>query len=290
MAGYSFHSRIKDFAASGKGANQKVAAFFLNHIQDAAFMTVEEIAKQAGVSPGTVSRAAKAMGFTGFPDIQNQIRQVIRINISPQTRMEKAGRGGFNPAASLQLDIENLRILSQAVPADTIREAASLLAKAPAVHVMGTRSSYSAAHFLAFNLGQIRENVVLVEAKTGQLLDEIRRLRKGDLFVSIALPRYSRDTIIMTEEAQKAGCRILAVTDSAFSPIATLAELSLLVACESLSFFNSYVAAFALANTLISQVAVDLKAKGARSLEQLNQLHERYQTFYETSVDVDERG
>ncbi len=280
MAEYSFHNKIKDFSLTAKGANQKVAVFLVDHLQDAAFMTVEEVAQRTGVSPGTVSRAAKAMGFAGFPDIQEQIRQIVRSSIAPVARMEKIDRDRFDVRASLQFDIENLQSLSTHLSSESVQKAVSLLSKTETIRVMATRSSYSVAYFLALALSQIRENVFLMDVKTGQLFDESRRLRAGDLFVAVALPRYSQDTIFMTEEARKAGCHILAVTDSLFSPLSALADITLPVPYESLSFFNSYVASFALANILIAQTAVCLKKKSTESLEQLNRLHEEHAVFY----------
>lgn len=283
---YAFHTQIKAFAQAAKGAKKQVALFLLEHAQDAAFMTVGDVAQRAGVSPGTVSKVAQAMGFEGFPDIQERIRQVIRSNIAPAARMEMAGVDEFDWEHSMQVDMENLRNLFSRNPVESLQNAAQLMAEVGTVHVMGTRSSYSLAHFLAFNLGQIRDRVYLVEPKTGQMADAIKTLRPGDLFVAVALPRYQRDTVLMTRQAHEEGCRVLSVTDSFFSPLAKVSEITLIAPCESLSFFNSYVAAFGLASGLITQAALYLKEQSADALKKSNLLHERYRTFFnETEPD-----
>lgn len=283
---YAFHSQIKAFAQAAKGAKKQVALFLLEHAQDAAFMTVGDVARRAGVSPGTVSKVAQAMGFEGFPDIQERIRQVIRSNIAPAARMEMAGVEEFDWERSIQVDMENLRNLFSRNPVESLQNAAQLMAEVDTVHVMGTRSSYSLAHFLAFNLGQIRDRVYLVEPKTGQMADAIKTLHPGDLFVAVALPRYQRDTVLMTGQARAEGCRVLSVTDSFFSPLAKVSEITLIAPCESLSFFNSYVAAFGLASGLITQAALYLKEQSADALKKSNLLHERYRTFFnETESD-----
>ena len=277
---YSFYDRIKAFAQDAKGSKRRVAQFLLEHTQDAAFMTVGDMAGRIGVSPGTVSRVAQAMGFRGFPDIQERIRQVILSNIAPAARMEMANVGALDWGKSMKLEMENLRNTLSRNPVKNLDSAVAFLAEAPVVHVMGTRSSYALAHFLAFNLGQVRDHVCQVEPKPGQFAEAVRLFRAEDLFIAVGLPRYQRDTVLLTEAARERGCRVLAVTDSIFSPLAKLSDLALLTPCDSLSFFNSYVAAFALVDGLLTHVALRLKETSAGALEAANRLHEQYHTFF----------
>ena len=278
---YQFHKQIKDFAHTSKGAKRKLALYLLENTHEAAFMNVGEVAARVGISPGTVSRVAQAMGFSGFPDIQERIRAVIRSNIAPAARMEKANVTEFDWNRSVELDLENLQNLLRRNSLELLREAAVLMIKASAVHVMGTRSSYSLAYFLAFNLGQIRDNTRLVEVLPGQFVDAVRALKPGTLFIAVGLPRYQRETVLLAQKAKKIGGKVLSITDSIFSPLATVSDICLLVPCETLSFFNSYVAAFGLVNGLITQAALFQKGKSAKFLEESNILHERYDTFFD---------
>ena len=282
---YPFYNQIKAFAQNARGSKLKVAQFLLEHTQDAAFMTVGDVAARIDVSPGTVSRVAQAMGFQGFPDIQERIRQVILSTIAPAARMEMAKIDSFDWNQSLKLDMENLRSTLVRNPIENLNNAAGFLENSPAVHVMGTRSSLSLAYFLAFNLGQIRDGVWLVEPKLGQFTEAIRTFRKGNLFVAVGLPRYQRDTVVLTEEARKRGCQIIAITDSVFSPLAKLSDLALLASCSSLSYFNSYVAAFGIVNGLLTQVALRFKSKSSGILEASNQLHGQFNTFFDDQED-----
>lgn len=277
---YQFHEQIKIFAHASKGAKRQVALFLLENMQDAAFMNVGEIAARAGVSPGTVSRVAQAMGFSGFPDIQERIREVIRNNIAPAARMERANVTEFDWNRSLDMDMENLRNVLQRNTLESLRSAADLMVKASAVHVMGTRSSYSLAYFLAFNFGQIHENTHLVNLSPGHFVEMVRMLKPGEVFIAIGLPRYQRETVTMARRAKEIGCTVLAITDSLFSPLATVSDIALLVPCDTLSFFNSYVAGFGLVNGLITQAALNQKAESAKRLKESNTLHERYATFF----------
>lgn len=79
----------------------------------------------------------------------------------------------------------------------------------------------------------------------------------------------------VTEAAQKAGSKILAITDSMVAPIALRADSVLIFSTEPPSFFPSVAAAVALVEVLIEQLVVK-DGKQAISAIQLaeTQLHQ----------------
>lgn len=66
---------------------------------------------------------------------------------------------------------------------------------------------------------------------------------------------YSREALQVAQAARAAGCRILALTDSAASPLALLADETLLFTIASPSFFPSVAAGLALAEALVELLA-----------------------------------
>ena len=71
----NFFEHIQEFAQTSTGTQKRVCQVVLEHAQDVAFMTVDDMAAKAGVSAASVSRTAQAMGFKGYPEMQEQIRQ-----------------------------------------------------------------------------------------------------------------------------------------------------------------------------------------------------------------------
>ena len=61
----------------------------------------------------------------------------------------------------------------------------------------------------------------------------------------------------MIEAARAAGARIVAITDSHASPLALAADVALLFAADSPSFFPSLTAAMALVEALLALVVAD---------------------------------
>ena len=67
-------SRFDDFSRSQKD----VAQYIVDHLDEAAFQTAEELAKRANTSSSTVVRFSQALGFEGFPELQQAARDEYR--------------------------------------------------------------------------------------------------------------------------------------------------------------------------------------------------------------------
>ena len=70
--------------------HQRIGAFLKRHHLKAAFLTVAEVAKEAGVSPATVVRFSAALGYKGFSELQKELQE-LAVNASGT----KGGRTEF---------------------------------------------------------------------------------------------------------------------------------------------------------------------------------------------------
>src|ERR1700750_3426187 len=67
-------ARFDDFSRSQKD----VAQYIVDHLDEAAFQTAEELARRANTSSSTVVRFSQALGFEGFPELQAAARGEYR--------------------------------------------------------------------------------------------------------------------------------------------------------------------------------------------------------------------
>lgn len=270
-----FYSKIREFTHSAKGARKKVVAVLLQQPEEAAFMTIEGLAAVSGVSAGMVSRTVREMGFDGFADMQRQIRHVVRKNISPTVRLRHAQeKASFRDM--IRWEMRNLAAVLKLNSEDSLQQAAKMLAEAPNVHILGLRSSFAPAYTLAFYLQQVRQGVMLMDLFAGNLSEQAKRFRQGDLVVIFSFPRYVRESLLMAQESKNSGCSLLTMTDSFSSPLTMQADLALLAPYESMSFFNTPICMYGIVNTLIAETAQRLGAKGAAELERLTTIQNRW--------------
>jgi DNA-binding MurR/RpiR family transcriptional regulator len=96
---------------------------------------------------------------------------------------------------------------------------------------------------------------VLLQDAYGTLLEAVAGLDRSDTLVAIGLAPYSRQTVDAVRRAQAQGIAIVALTDSELSPLARGGAERLLFEPASSSFFHSLVAAHALVERLMHEVA-----------------------------------
>src|SRR5215210_4443899 len=80
--------RFEAFSRSQKDVGQ----YIVDHLEEAAFHTAEELARRANTSSSTVVRFAQAVGFDGFPELQSAARGGYR--------RAREGEGGPEVAAA----------------------------------------------------------------------------------------------------------------------------------------------------------------------------------------------
>src|SRR5688500_1399072 len=67
-------ARFDEFSRSQKD----VAQYIVDHLDEVAFQTAEELARRANTSSSTVVRFSQALGFEGFPELQHSAREEYR--------------------------------------------------------------------------------------------------------------------------------------------------------------------------------------------------------------------
>src|SRR5512134_4055517 len=75
-------ARLDEFSRSQKD----VAQYIVDHLDEVAFQTAEELARRANTSSSTVVRFSQALGFEGYPELQHSAREEYRRRVEAQAR------------------------------------------------------------------------------------------------------------------------------------------------------------------------------------------------------------
>src|SRR6476659_10155501 len=70
--------RFEEFSRSQKD----VARYIVDHLEEAAFQTAEELARRADTSSSTVVRFSQALGFDGYPELQQAAIEEYRAAVA----------------------------------------------------------------------------------------------------------------------------------------------------------------------------------------------------------------
>ncbi len=264
-----------------------IANYILESYDKAAFMTACKLGKTEKVSESTVVRFAAELGYDGYPSMQKALQEMIRNKLTSVQRIEVSKhRIGDQDVMSMvmQSDIEKIRITLEDTDRESFNRAVEAIASAKRIYILGVRSASALANFMSFYFSYIFDNVVNVDtAAIGEVFEQVMRIDPEDVFIGLSFPRYSRRTVKAMQFAKNQGATAIAITDSATSPLAGIADVSLLAKSDMASFVDSLVAPLSLINALIVAVSRKNGDQLEATFNKLEQIWEEYEVYERTN-------
>ena len=243
----------------------------LDDPQLAAIHNISSLAQRLALSPASLTRLAKALGFNGFPQFQQLFRQRLAKPghfYSEQANRLLQGEAGQGTLAKLaEQGWRNICQSLEQLDPDALNQAVHWLTASPRVRVLGYRQSSALAASMSYGLGMIRSNVEQLGSSGQGLSIGLSQLNRQDCLVVIASQPYSRETLKAAQYAQQQGWRLLAITDSHQSPLHRMSRYSLLAPTASPYYSNSFIAMQFLVEGVLSLCAQRLGAKAVHNLE-----------------------
>ena len=263
--------------------HKKLVAYITENYDKAAFMTASKLGEKVGVSESTVVRFATEMGFKGYPELQKELQQMIKSKLTAVQRMEVSSTLiGEQDAIKKVLngDIELIRNTLEHISTEEFTKAVETINNARKIYILGVRSSAALASFLYFYLNPVFENVVLIDTSSGsEMFEQMFRISEEDVCVAISFPRYSKQTINALRFINDRGTKIIAITDSADSPIAEYADNILVAKSDMVSVVDSLVAPLSLINALIVAVTFSRRDEVYNNFNKLESIWDEYQVY-----------
>lgn len=271
------YDRLLNSKAESLTPSQKrLLNYILANDEEAVFLTIQELSERVDVSVATVVRLAKALGYEGFPEFQQELRLLFRDKLTTVSRLQKAAQGRINEenvlVKVLQQDIANITETMNQVSSDDFRKFVDAINLADRVAIIGLRSANSLAIFMGVALEFLQRDVWIVRPGIGDMWDRLFRLRTGDVVVGISFSRYTRETVQVLEYAKSRHIRTLAITDSLLSPLAQHADVVLTARCKMDSFVESFTAPLSLINAIVTAVGLCSKDPSLKALRRLEEL------------------
>jgi len=249
---------IREQFAGLSPALSDVAKFVLDRPNDVVTVSMRTVAQRSATKPPTLVRFAQHFGFTGWPELKAALAS--DMGLGPEQYGERAktlvGRVKDQTLVSEMFNLHRLNLEStERQNEGSLQRVCSVLEKAQAVHVAGFRACFPVAFSLTYVYRLFRNAIHLVDGQGGSLEMQLRAIAKADALVVISFTPYSREAVASAQAAKKAGCAIIAITDSTASPISLLADETILFAIHSPSFFPSVTSAMAVTEGLVEMLA-----------------------------------
>ena len=154
-------------------AQKKIIDYILENTEEAAYLSSAKLGQLLDVSNATVVRLSQALGFDGYPAMQQCIREELKSQLNSVQRLQKSTASvtsvGDVLESVLQSDWASLDIVNRAIPPDLFEKVVHIIHNQREISVLGLRSSHSLAHFFATNISFIGKKTFLIKPDTGCL-------------------------------------------------------------------------------------------------------------------------
>ena len=250
----AFEERLLEVSGSLPKRLRQCADYVAANQDRIAVTTVAEIAEGAGVQPSAFMRFCQIMGFSGFSEMQRLFRDSF-VGGWPDysTRLDRLReKAEGSPSALLAEFVEagrlSLENLLKTVDPQALDKAVATLSSAHMIHIVGLRRSFPVASYMAYAFEKMGVPAML-HSVVGRL-ENHHAIRDGDALLAITFSPYSAETIDLVEQVSGRGIPVVAVTDTAVSPLRRFDAIALSVSEVDFGAFRSLSATLCLAITL----------------------------------------
>lgn len=260
-------SRFDEFSRSQKD----VAQYIVDHLDEVAFQTAEELARRANTSSSTVVRFSQALGFHGFPDLQDAARDEYRRRVEARGVATTSGEPeplfGLDQSpgeASIAADHLAVEETARRVSRSVLDAAVEEIGKADRVIIVAAdQVAYFGTYFrhLLMLLG-IPTDIVASHAQEGRA--RLARLDENAVLIGITAGRAHPLVVRSLQLARHRRATTIAITDATLSEAAKLAQHALFYSSNSPSFVRSHVALLSLLQAMAQGIYANDGARADR--------------------------
>ena len=235
-------SRFDEFSRSQKD----VAQYVVDHLEEVAFHTAEELARRANTSSSTVVRFSQALGFEGFPELQEAAREEYRHgHRSPPQGLETSAplfsldMNAFE--AAVAADHVNVEDTARRVSRSEVEAVIELVATSERVLIAGTDQMAFFASYLRHLLMLLDIRAEIAASPSQEALSRLGRIDGGTLVIGLSAGRPHPLVVRAMKIARHRKAATLAIVDATLSDVSKLAERTLYYSSNSPAFVRSHV-------------------------------------------------
>ncbi len=236
---------------------RKLAGALLENYPAAGLASITQVAERAGVSGPTVARMVQKIGFKGFPQFHEALREELEAQLSGPVQKRNNWASEAPDSHLLNRFTESvMQNLSQTMShLDTKRfeRAVELLASQDRhLFVVGGRITRALAEYAFTHLQAIRPQVTHMTSSAATWPHYVVDMKPGDVLLMFDIRRYETNLQRLAELASARGVQVILLTDQWMSPVAKLADQVFTCWGEIPSAWDSNIATMMLLEALIA--------------------------------------
>ena len=268
--------RIRDHLAEQTSKGRLLSEFILEQPKKVVFMTTKELASASQVSEATVVRFVRRLGYGGYSEFQQELRDLLdaEINLLDRSSLSHVGQPQTDRLHRVVFEgLENLQHFYENVDASSLERVVQALQDAHTVYVTGSRLSYAPAYLLGWGLTKVRPGVHILKGSDSTCIDWLTNAGQKSLVVAFSTTRYPNELIRLGKAARRLGHKLLVIADSSFSPLLSFADLSLIAPSKNIPFYGDLTISNCLIRYLVLELASRLGESSTSYQKRLEQMY-----------------
>ncbi len=275
-AGEDIESRIRPLLSTLTQKRRRLAALVLDEPEFVALASAQQFGERVGADPSTVVRFSRQVGFSGYTELRDAVRQGLMLQLTPlekaRRRLEISHQGISVVAQSFERDLDNLSRLPGANRADQLEEVARRILAARSVVLISGGLSQAVTSTFAHLLRLVGVNALNAPDDVAAAV-AIAATDAADVVIGVSFWRYISSTTRLLRLAEERGAWTAAITDSQAAPTAEIADVVLTADVEAPDISLSVVAPIALVNSLAALCAALAPERAYEALAAIDDIY-----------------
>jgi DNA-binding MurR/RpiR family transcriptional regulator len=211
-----FVHKLRHYVKSGTPAERRIAKYFTEHLNDLPFETAASVADRLDLSPMTVGRFLRSLGYQGLDSVKVHIRETAVISPSQLqnslTELQTDASEGKALALLVSEQIQALHYVYQLTAQPQWNEAVVMIGSSREVFVAThARLSGFATHFCQ-QLIQARDGVHALDGVTNRFAELFARRSGNDAVLVIIDCRRFAKARLLARTARRYGYKVILLT------------------------------------------------------------------------------
>lgn len=255
----------------------RIAHRVLDHPALAPFETAESLAAKVGVSKAAVVRFAVRVGYDGFAQLHEALRDEAVAKLSAPHEPAEAGDVIDAVASHARADLAAMRL---GVDRTQFAAAVALLSKGNGkIGIFGHRKSAALAEYAYYLLNPLLPNTWPIAAGEPGIADHLIDLEPRDRLLAFTFRRYAKVTAEVIRSFSDAGAESVLITDDPLAPAAGQATHVLVCAPAAAGEFDTAAPGIVLVEALAAAVAARVRGRSDQRRDLAERLWKQFGTY-----------
>jgi DNA-binding MurR/RpiR family transcriptional regulator len=261
----------------------RIANYLERNLVDLPFETAKSIAQRVEVSPMTVGRYLRRLGYDGLDELKHELRRgsqnpawEVKGGVEP---LQRDIREGKLIASLVKQQIEDLERIYDLTNSNNWQAAIKALIGAREVHVAAYQNVRGVAQYFASQLSYARPGVQFVDGLNGTYAEVLDQTVNGRCLFLMDVRRFASKARPLGIEARKAGVKVILVTDEFCTWSEEASDIAIILPGAHGPLWDGAAMMVAVFDLLISNIIVVLGDKVSRRVDELTKLQDIFGDF-----------